>query len=106
MAQQKDSAANEPLREEEASMQPPKGSVRFNFADGEALSIPAHNLGRVFDLLWEGAGVPGSISAAALLHDASRLSEFARRPIELTATQSRAVRGAMSRLDGLADGWS
>ena len=81
-------------------MQPPKGSVRFDFADGEALDIPAHNLRRVFDLLWEGAGVPGSISAAALLQDASELSEFARRPIELTATQSRAVRGAVSRLDG------
>jgi hypothetical protein len=81
-------------------VQPPKGSVRFNFADGEALNIPAHNLRRVFDLLWEGAGAPGSISAAALLHDASQLSEFARRPIELTATQSRAVRGAVSRLDG------
>lgn len=80
-------------------MQPPKGSVRFNFADGEALNIPAHNLRRVFDLLWEGAGVPGSISAAALLHDASRLSEIVRRPIELTTTQSRAVRGAVSRLD-------
>jgi hypothetical protein len=80
-------------------MQPPKGSVRFNFADGEVLSIPAPNLRRVFDLLWERAGVPGSISAAALLRDASRLSDFARRPIELTTMQSQAVRGAVSRLD-------
>ena len=64
------------------------------------LSISAGDLGQVFDLLWEGAGVPGApISAAALLHDASRLSEFARRPIELTAMQSRAVRGAVNRLD-------
>ena len=75
-----------------------EGSVSFNLADGEVLSIREDDLRQVFDLLWEGAA-PGAISAAALLHDASQLSEFARRPIELTVIQSRAVRGAVSRLN-------
>lgn len=80
-----------------------EGSVRFNLADGEALNIRAGDLDRVYDLLWEGGEVPGSISAAALLHDSARLSEYARRPIELTVAQSQAVRAAVGRLNELSD---
>ena len=74
------------------------GSVRFTFDDGETLIVPDDDVRRVYDELWRLAPRPGAVSTAALVHAASRQSEFARRPIELTTTQSATLREAMERL--------
>jgi hypothetical protein len=74
------------------------GSVRFASADGETLIVAEKDLRRIYELLWELAGEPGAVSTAALLMDASRQSEFARRTIALTAAQSAALAKAMAQL--------
>jgi hypothetical protein len=75
------------------------GSVRFTLADGETLIVAEEDLRRIYELLWELVGEPGAVSTAALLMDASRLSEFARAPVTLTTSQSAALGKAVARLD-------
>jgi len=68
--------------------------------DGDALVVPAEDLRRVYDLLWEFAPEPGAVSTAALLIDAWRQAdEYGRGKIELNPVQSAVLRKAWARLN-------
>lgn len=73
------------------------GSIRFSLADGGTLTIPEGEVRPVYDRLWEAAGVPGAVTTAALLLDASRQSAVTRATIELTAPQSAILRETVAR---------
>lgn len=77
----------------------PGGSVRFTLDDGEMLIVAEDDLRRVYEELWRLAPHPGAVSAAAVVHTASHQSALSRIPIELTTTQSAALREAVALLE-------
>lgn len=74
------------------------GPVRFLLHDGETLIVEEGDLLHVYEMLWRLAPRPGAVSAAAVVHNASRTSEFSRTAIDLTAAQSAAMREAVALL--------
>lgn len=75
------------------------GSVLFLLDDGETLRVAENDLKEVYELLWRLAAKPGAVSTAALLRRMSRMSEFSRTRVELTAPQSAALREAVALLN-------
>jgi hypothetical protein len=75
-----------------------EGSVRFTLDDGETMIVPDHELRPLYESLWEISREPGAISTAALVMDASRMSDYARSAVELTTPQSVVLRKAVSQL--------
>jgi len=73
------------------------GSASFTLDDGETLRVPDEDLRPIYDSLWDSSDHQGAISTAALVMDLLRLHPYARRPVELTTTQSAALRKAMAR---------
>jgi hypothetical protein len=74
-------------------------SVRFTLDDGATLLIAEKDVDRIYDLLWGLAPAPGAVFTAALLIEASRTSEFARKAPRLTPSQSAVLREAVALLD-------
>ena len=72
------------------------GSVSFTLNDGETLIVPDEDLREIYDTLWELVREPGAVSTAVLMIDTGRLRPYARRPIDLTPSQSSALRHAVA----------
>jgi len=74
------------------------GPVHFTLDDGARLLVPADELRTIYDLLWDLAPEPGAISTAAVLLEAARARSGRRPSVELTDTQSTALRRAVDLL--------
>lgn len=74
------------------------GSVRFILDDGTALDVPAPDVRRLYELLWQLSEERGAVSTAAVLIGASRGSASPRTHVELTSPQSAVLREAVAML--------
>jgi len=73
--------------------------MRFILNDGEMLVVPDEFLSQVYELLWQLAPQPGAVEMAAMIRGASRESVRAGRPLDLSTTQSNALREALGLLE-------
>ena len=71
-------------------------SVHFDLADGTSVAVESRDYRRVYEGLWKLSSVPGAISTATLLLDATRHLGYPRG-VELNAVQSAALKSAISR---------
>ena len=71
--------------------------VRFDLADGTAVTVEGGDLQQVYEELWALADLPGAVSAAALLiHEAERRPQY-RQSVSLNGPQTAAFRRALDR---------
>ena len=80
-------------------------SVHFDFADGPSVAVESSDYRRVYDELWTLSKIPGAISTAGLLLDATRRPGYPHA-VDLSEAQSAALRRAIddSRIDRLGSG--
>lgn len=71
-------------------------SVHFDLADGSSVAVESSDYRRVYDELWRLSSVPGAVSTAALLLDATRHPSYPHG-VDLDAAQSAALRSAIAR---------
>ena len=72
--------------------------VRFRLGDGEVVSLPDDDLAQIYELLWRLAPKLGAVSLAAVIRGVTRDPVRFGAPIDLTDSQSAALREAIGLL--------